>query len=96
MSTTTSTSRPAPMPIPHGLAVDLAPPGIQIPDPTRGPGKPPPLPPGGIIPDETPPPSDEPQPDPDDAEIRDPGRRMPPDHLPGGPSNPNPHHAREG
>lgn len=84
------------MPFDRMHAVVCAP-GIQTPDPSRGPpGKPPPLPPGGIIPDETPPPGDLPDPNTDEGEIRDPGRRMPPDHLPGGPSNPNPHHAQRG
>jgi len=87
------------------LPIDIHPlaamPGIRTPDPSRvpvDPGKPPPLPPGGRLPNDVPPApeEDESDPDPDhgDPAIRDPGRRMPPDHLPGGPSNPNPHHAR--
>ncbi|WP_372424900.1 hypothetical protein [Salinarimonas chemoclinalis] len=73
-------------------------------DRTPGPGgvptdrrtPPPSLPPGGRLPGEVPPlpEQDGPADDDGDPTVRDPGRRMPPDHLPGGPTNPNPHHAR--
>ncbi|MGP9819996.1 hypothetical protein ACTZWW_08265 [Salinarimonas sp. NSM] len=64
-------------------------------DPTEPPA---PLPPGGRLPSEVPPLPEKEEPGADgdldgDPTIRDPGRRMPPDHLPGGPTNPNPHHA---
>ncbi|MGJ3262606.1 MAG: hypothetical protein ACFE0R_05150 [Salinarimonas sp.] len=72
-------------------------PGIRRPDRGRvpvDPGKPPPLPPGGHLPGEVPPLPEEDDGEPDgDPSVRDPGRRMPPDHLPGGPTNPNPRHA---
>ncbi|WP_043539884.1 hypothetical protein [Salinarimonas rosea] len=78
--------------------VELAP-GNRTPDPGSvpldPPKRPPPLPPGGRLPGEVPPLPEEDEPEPDgDPTVRDPGRRMPPDHLPGGPTNPNPHHAQ--
>lgn len=69
-------------------------PGIRTPDPGRGPGAPPPprLPPGGRLPGDVPPLPETDDIDPErDPPVRDPARRDP-DHLPGGPSNPNPHH----
>lgn len=83
--------------MPISTRIDELAPGIRTPDPSRGPGdpvKPPPLPPGGRLPEDVPPLRDDEESDPhEDPGMREPGRRGPPDHLPGGPSNPNPHHA---